>query len=208
MPTRTLSPVAHDRAMAPIERLGLARQRALTLAGAAGRVLDVGAGTGLNLAHYPRGVTVVACEPDAARRARLEERAAAAPVPVDVVAGAVPGLAFDDGSFETVVCTLVLCTVEDLPGAIAELRRLLTLDGQLLFFEHVLGRSHLMAAVQRAVAPAWANVAGGCRLDRDVIAALRDGGFVISECERLAPLGGPTAGTVVRGRAIIRRSGP
>ena len=206
MATRSLSPVAYDRAMAPLERRGLARQRALTCAAAAGRVLEIGAGTGLNLAWYPGGVTVVACEPDPALRGRLEERAADAAATVEVVAGGVPGLPFEDASFDTVVCTLVLCTVADLPGSVAEIHRLLAPDGHLLFLEHILGRSRVTAAVQRAVAPAWAAVAGGCRLDRDTIAALRAGGFVVSDCERLAPLGRISAGTVVRGRAI-RRSG-
>jgi len=202
MATRSLSPAAYDRAMAPLERRGLARQRALTCAAATGRVLEIGAGTGRNLAWYPAGVTLVACEPDPALRGRLQERAAA--TTVDVVAGGVPGLPFEDGSFDTVVCTLVLCTVEDLPGAVAEIHRLLAVDGQLLFLEHILGRSRVTAAVQRAAAPVWAAVAGGCRLDRDTIAALRAGGFVVSDCERLAPLGRISSGTVVRGRAIRR----
>jgi SAM-dependent methyltransferase len=204
MSNRSLSPVVYDRAMAPVERWGLTRQRRLTLAPAYGRILEVGAGTGLNLAHYPSGATVVACEPDPARRDRLAERAATSPAAVEVVDGGVPGLPYEDGSFDTVVCTLVLCAVDDPTGAIDELRRLLAPDGQLLFLEQIIGRSHVTAAVQRTLAPAWAALAGGCRLDRDTIGALRAGGFVISECERLAPLGRPTAGTVVRGRAIKR----
>jgi SAM-dependent methyltransferase len=204
MSNRSLSPVAYDRAMAPVERWGLTRQRRLALAPAYGRILEVGAGTGLNLAHYPPGATVVACEPDPAVRDRLEERAATSPASVEVVDGGVPGLPFEDGSFDTVVCTLVLCAVDDPTGAIGELRRLLAPDGQLLFLEPIIGRSHATAAVQRRLAPAWAVLAGGFRLDRDTIGALRAGGFVVSECERLAPLGRPTAGTVVRGRAIKR----
>jgi SAM-dependent methyltransferase len=204
MSNRTLSPVAHDRAMAPVERWGLARQRRLTLAPACGRILEVGAGTGLNLAHYPLGATVVACGPDPAKRARLEERAATSPAAVEVVDGRVPGLGYEDGSFDTVVCTLVLCSVEDLSGTIDEIRRLLAPDGQLLFLEHIIGRSHAVAAAQRTLAPGWAVLAGGCRLDRDTIGALRAGRFVVSDCERLAPLGRLTTGTVVRGRAIKR----
>jgi SAM-dependent methyltransferase len=204
MSNRSLSPVAYDRAMAPVERWGLTRQRRLALAPAYGRILEVGAGTGLNLAHYPPGATVVACEPDPAVRDRLEERAATSPASVELVDGGVPGLPFEDGSFDTVVCTLVLCAVDDPTGAIGELRRLLAPDGQLLFLEPIIGRSHATAAVQRRLAPAWAVLAGGFRLDRDTIGALRAGGFVVSECERLAPLGRPTAGTVVRGRAIKR----
>jgi SAM-dependent methyltransferase len=202
---RTLSPVAYDRAMAPIERWGLARQRRLTVAPARGRILEVGAGTGLNLAQYPAGATVVACEPDPGLHARLEARAAASAASVEVVLGGVPGLPFGDGSFDTVVCILVLCTVENVTGAVDEIHRLLAPDGQVLFLEHIVGRSHLTAAVQRTLSPAWAALAAGCRLDRDTVGALRAGRFVISDCERLAPFGRPTAGTVVRGRAIKRR---
>ena len=199
-------PAAHDLVMEPVERLGLGRQRALTVAAATGRVLEVGAGTGRGLVHYRPGVTVVACEPDARRRHRLTRRAVAAPVPVTVVAAGLPHLPFADGSLETVVCTLVLCSVGDAAPALAELRRVLAPGGQLLFLEHGPARSHAVAALQREVAPAWARLASGCRLDRDPIGALRAGGFVVSECQRLEPLGRATSGVLVRGRAIVGHS--
>jgi SAM-dependent methyltransferase len=201
----SLNGLLYDAVLSPVEAAGLAAERARVVAGAAGRVLEVGGGTGLNLAHYAGVSEVVVCEPDAGLRQRLVRRAAEASVPVTVVPGGVPGLAFADASFDTVVCTLVLCTVEDVAGSIAELRRLLRPDGCLLFLEHVIGRRPLTARVQRALAPGWARVACGCRLDRDTVAALRHGGFVVTDCERLAPLGRATAGTVVRGRAIPRR---
>jgi len=191
--------------MAPIERWGLARQRQLTLAPARGRVLEVGARTGHNLAYYPPGVTVVVTERDAARRARLADRATWSPGAVRVVAASVPGLPFADGVFDTVVSTLALCGVDEIAAAIADLRRVLSGEGELLFLEHTLGRRRSVAAAQRALAPVWAAV-GGCRLDRDTIGALRAGGFVVSDCERLAPIGRLSFGTVVRGRAIKRSS--
>jgi SAM-dependent methyltransferase len=205
LPRASCSPAAYERAMAPIERWGLARQRRLTLAHARGRVLEVGARTGLNFAYYPPGTVVVAAEAGASMRRGLLARASTSAVPVGVVAAAVPGLPFADGAFDTVVCTLVLCAVEEVAAAVADVRRVLSADGELLFLEHIIGRRRATAAVQRAVAPAWA-AAGGCRIDRDTIAALRAGGFVVSDCERLAPVGRLTAGTVVRGRAI-KRSG-
>jgi len=202
--------VTYDAVLAPIEALGLTEARARLLADARGRVLEVGGGTGLNLAHYRAGTgvtEVVVCEPDGVRRDRLRRRAAEAAVPVDVVDAGIPGLPFADRSFDTIVCTLVLCTVADLDGSLAELRRLVADDGQLLFLEHVLGRSPL-SRVQRLAAPAWARVAGGCRLDRDTVAALREAGFVISDCERPAPFGLLTGGAIVRGRAIPRHRRP
>jgi len=198
----------YDAVLSPVERLGLSAQRAALVASARGRVLEVGGGTGLTVGHYGAGVEeVVVCEPEAGMRRRLLDRAAASPVPVSVLPHGLPGLGLPDASFDTVVCVLVLCTVADVDAAIAELRRLLRPDGDLLFLEHVLGRSPLMAGVQRLAAPAWARVAGGCRLDRDTISALRAGGFVVADCERLAPVGHVSSGTVIRGRAIPRRSG-
>ncbi|GAC1315409.1 MAG: hypothetical protein NVSMB12_10870 [Acidimicrobiales bacterium] len=195
---------AYDVVIAPVEAMGLRAERARVVAPAVGRVLEVGAGTGLGLHHYPPAVTaVVACEPDPAMRGRLATRAKAAPVPVTVLEQGVPGLDLPDGSFDTIVCVLVLCTVPDPAAALAELRRLLAPGGVLLFLEHVLGRGPV-ARLQRAAAPAWARAAGGCRLDRDTIGALRAAGFVVTDLERLAPLGRLTGGSVVRGRAIAR----
>jgi SAM-dependent methyltransferase len=208
MAHRSRSPAAHDLVMGPVERLGFGRQRALAVAAATGRVVDVGAGTGLGLAHYRPGVRVLACEPDATRRHRLARRAATAPVPVRVVAARLPELPFADRSFDTVVCALVLCSVADEPAALAELRRVLAADGQLLFLEHGPARSHAIAALQRGLAPTWARVASGCRLDRDPIGGLRAAGFVVSECQRLEPLGRATSGVLIRGRAIAGGTAP
>lgn len=110
-----------------------------------------------------------------------------------------------EGPFDTIVSTFALCSVPDLPAALAELHRALSPDGYLLFLEHIVGRDAVTAAAQRAASPAWSRLAGGCRLDRDTIWALRAARFVITDCERLAPLGRLSAGTVVRGRAILRR---
>jgi SAM-dependent methyltransferase len=208
MAHRSPSPAAHDLVMGPVERLGLGRQRALTVAAATGRMVEVGAGTGLGLVHYRPGVTVVACEPDAVRRDRLARRAAAAPVPVTVVAAGLPRLPFADRSVDTVVCALVLCSVADGPAALAELQRVLAPGGQLLFLEHGPARSHALAALQRGLAPTWARVASGCRLDRDPIGGLRAAGFVVSECQRLEPLGRATSGVLIRGRAIAGGTAP
>lgn len=195
----------YDAALKPFEARGLGVERHRTLSLARGRVLDVGAGTGLNLPHYPPAVDhVVACEPEPGMRRRLAARAEVAAVPVTIVPHGIPGLLLEPESFDTVVCTLVLCTVPDLARGLEELRNLLAADGQLLFLEHVLARTPV-GPVQRAVAPGWAHLAGGCHLDRDIIASLRAAGFVVTDCERPQPLGRISAQTVVRGRAIPRR---
>ena len=137
------------------------------------------------------------------RRELAGDRAAGRVLELDAPFETLPG---DAAALDTVVCRFVLCRVADVAVALAEIHRVLAPGGQLLFVEHGPARSHAVAALQRAAAPAWARVTGGCRLDRDTIGALRANRFVVDECERLAPLGGPTAGMIVRGRAI-KRSG-
>src|SRR5581483_10280047 len=161
---------------------------------------------GLTLAHYPPAVSqVVVCEPDAVMRRRLAARAAHVPFEVGLSPRELPGLPFEDSSFDTVVCILVLCTIADAAGALREIRRLLRPDGQLLFLEHVVTRTRL-APLQRRLSPAWSRVAGGCQLDRDTISAIKEADFVITDCERPSPLGRLTAQTIVEGRAIPRHA--
>ena len=199
--------VLYDLAFAPAERLGLQAQRRRLVGDARGRVLEVGGGTGLNLAHYRDVSEVVVCEPDPAMRPGLTRRAARAAVPITVSPVGVPGLPYADDSFDTVVCCLVLCTIPDVAGALADLHRVLRPEGQMLFLEHVLAHT-ATGRIQRAVAPTWAKVAGGCRLDRETIGDMRSAGFVITDCERPQPLGRISAQTIVHGRAIPRRSQP
>jgi SAM-dependent methyltransferase len=194
---------AYARLEPRLEAAGLGELRGRLLASARGRVLEVGAGTGANLDWYPREAvtSIVASEPDGAMRRHLARRLGTwdGP-PVAVHSRGLPGLDVD-GPFDTIVCTLVLCSVGDVSRGLAELRSLLHPDGRLLFLEHV-GVGGLGGSVQRLVTPVWARLAGGCRLDRDTIGTLRAAGFVIANCER------PRAwrGAVVVGDALARRA--
>ena len=109
----------------------------------------------------------------------------------------------DDGSFDTIVCVTSLCRIGDQVAFAAGLRRLLAPGGSLLFLEHVRG-PHPVSRLQRLYSPGWSAVTGGCRLDCDTVGAIREGGFVVCDLERLAPLGRASAGTVVAARAIAR----
>lgn len=195
----------YDRMSAPAERAGLADRRRRLLTGATGAVLEIGGGTGANLPHY-RGVdSVTVMEPSAAMRHRLLERAAAAPVKVEVHEAGIEAAPFPDASFDTVVSTLTLCSVADLDGGLAQIRRVLKPEGRLLFMEHVTtpGWRH---RVQAAADPLWGRVAGGCHLTRDIPALLRQAGFAVTDCERfLMPFANPLIGPAVQGQAVVRR---
>ncbi len=191
---RRLFAAAYGCLEAQAERAGMGERRRRLLASAHGRVLEVGGGTGANLAHYPPAVhEVVVLEPDAAMRRRLQRRLGTAPVAVTVQASSLEDAVLAEESFDTVVCTLVLCTVADPPAALERVRRLLSPRGVLLFLEHVQAVSwhrHL----QRAMAPAWRRMSGGCHLDRDIPAAIRGSGLVITDIDRFCL---PWAGRLV-----------
>ncbi|PRH76175.1 SAM-dependent methyltransferase [Streptomyces solincola] len=174
-------------------RAGIAAHRAELLAGLSGRVIEIGAGNGLNFARYPAQVSeVVALEPE--RRLRRAAAAAAlrADVPVDVVPGVAEALPVKSEAFDAAVASLVLCSVRDLPRALAELRRVLRPGGEVRFFEHGRAEGRGLAAVQRAAdRTVWPLLFGGCHTARDPLAALAEAGFEITGFRRLrVPEGG------------------
>ncbi|MFE2374208.1 class I SAM-dependent methyltransferase [Streptomyces sp. NPDC059398] len=190
---------------------GVAAHRAELLAGLSGRVIEIGAGNGLNFAHYPAAVSdVVAVEPERTLRQLAVRSAMEATATVDVVPGTAEALPVRDGTFDAAVASLVLCTVRDLPQALAEIRRVLRPGGELRFFEHGLGRGRAMATAQRAVdRTVWPLLFGGCHTARDTLAAIETAGFELGAYRRLnVPESGlrlPSSPCVL-GRA--RRPGP
>jgi ubiquinone/menaquinone biosynthesis C-methylase UbiE len=167
------------------EKRGETEYRREMLAGLAGRVIEVGAGNGLNFRQYPQAVSeVVAVEPEDYLRARAEEAAGEAAVPVEVVDGTAEALPAEDASFDTGVCSLVLCSVPDQATALAELRRVIRPGGELRFYEHVVANNPRYARIQKRVQPVWTFFAGGCHPDRDTAAAIEGAGFVIERCRR------------------------
>jgi ubiquinone/menaquinone biosynthesis C-methylase UbiE len=169
----------YDAAMRPFERSLLREWRQRLGAEARGRVLEIGSGTGAQLRWYAPGTVVTALEPDQAMRARLVLRAAEAGARVTTVAGRAEELPFADASFDAAVSTFALCTVEDPAAALRELRRVLTPGGPLLLLEHVHLAWEPGRVVQSIAAPAWAAVAGGCRLDRDTMRDAVRAGFTL-----------------------------
>jgi len=196
----------YDRLMAGTERAGLAEMRGDLLASASGRTLELGAGTGLNLEHYTDAVTeLVLAEPEPHMAARLRKRLAdqgtAAGRP-SVIHAAAEELPFDDGSFDTVVATLVLCTVDDPRRAAAEARRVLVEGGRFLYLEHVRSSSPRLAWWQDRLERPWGFFAGGCHPNRATDQLLAGAGFWIDHLERgTLPKAPPLARPLIRGVA-------
>lgn len=150
-------------------------------------MIEVGAGHGLNFAHYPAAVTeVVAVEPEPHLRRLAGEAAERAPVPVDVLDGTAEALAAADGEFDAAVVSLVLCSVPDQQVALREIARVVRHGGELRFYEHVVSHRPATARFQRALdATVYPVLAGGCHCGRDTGAAIRQAGFHVEREERI-----------------------
>jgi ubiquinone/menaquinone biosynthesis C-methylase UbiE len=165
------------------------RHRDELLAGLSGRVVEVGAGNGMSFAHYPASVAeVVALEPESYLRARAEEAANGARVPISVRDGVADPLPFEAGEFDAAVTSLVLCSVPDQKRALAELRRVVRPGGELRFFEHVRAESPRKVRVQTGLdrSGAWPLMGGGCHCARDTVASIKAAGFEIERIRTLA----------------------
>jgi SAM-dependent methyltransferase len=175
----------YPRLDAQCAKAGGDAHRAELLAGASGRVLEVGAGYGANFAHYPPEVTeVVALEPEPRLRAKADHAAGSAPVPVTVRPGVAEDLDVDDASFDVAVASLVLCSVRDPARALAELRRVLKPGGELRYYEHVRGATPGKVRFQRCVDVVWPFLAGGCHVTRPTGESIARGGFTVRDERR------------------------
>jgi SAM-dependent methyltransferase len=173
------------RISAAAEAAGAAEHRDRLVDGLAGRVVEGGAGNGLNFGHYPSTVTeVVAVEPEPRLRQAAGEAAARAPVEVRVVDGTSTSIPLPDASVDAGVASLVLCSVPDQAAALGQLLRVIRPGGELRFYEHVRASDQGWARWQRRVDPVWTRIAGGCHLTRDTEEAIRDVGFMIESSDR------------------------
>jgi len=195
-PTSTSAPAARptlaDRAFAGIydpilwlgEHRGQGARRREVLARARGLTVEIGAGTGLNLQHYPAPLReLVLAEPDAGMRRRLEHRVKDADRPASVIGAGAEQLPFADGTVDTVVSTLVLCTVEEPRVALREIARVLAPEGQLLFIEHVRAGTRLRARWQDRLETPWRAFASGCRCNRPTLNLMAECGFELDVSE-------------------------
>jgi ubiquinone/menaquinone biosynthesis C-methylase UbiE len=160
------------------ERAGMRRHRHDLLTQARGRTLEIGSGTGLNLVHYPDDLDgLVLAEPDPAMRKRLEKALRRSGRRAQVIDAGAEQLPFGDGTIDTVVSTLVLCTVDAPDVALREIGRVLRPDGQLLFIEHVRSDSPSLARWQDRLARPWQRFAEGCRCNRATLELMDACGF-------------------------------
>jgi SAM-dependent methyltransferase len=184
---------------------GTLEQRLKLLPLARGTVLELGAGNGNNLPHYPHAVTdVLASEPDPAMRRYLAEALPAASRATRIVPAPAEALPVADGSIDTVVSTLTLCSVHDVARALGETYRVLRPDGRLLVYEHVRSVDPGFARRQDRWEGMWGRVAGGCHPNRDTGSAIRDAGFAFEQIERFDVPGTWLAKPHVR--AVARKS--
>jgi ubiquinone/menaquinone biosynthesis C-methylase UbiE len=180
--------------------------RRKALAHARGRVLEIGGGTGFNLPHYSAHVDeLVVTEPAPGMLERARRRAAELARPVTFVEASAESLPFDDASFDTVVSTLVLCSVADVDRALAEIHRVLRADGQLIFVEHVRWDDPRRAKWQDRLERPWMVLADGCHPNRATLERIEAAPFEVVEIERgELPQSVPIVRPLVSGRALAR----
>jgi SAM-dependent methyltransferase len=196
----------YDRAFEATEEAGLREMRRGLLGQARGRVLELGAGTGLNLELYPHeGLdSLTVTEPDPHMFKQLRKRAEEACPGADLVQAGAEALPFADDSFDTAVVTLVLCTVPDQTAALKEITRVLKPGGQLLFLEHVRAHDSSLAKWQDRLEGPWRFLGDGCHCNRDTVAAISAAGFELGAVERgELPKAPPIVRPLVQGSARV-----
>ena len=183
--------------------------RAELLSAARGRTLEVGAGTGLNLPHYPAAVTDLALvEPSRPMAAKLRRKVSAGSVTARIVEAGGEQLPFAERVFDTVVVTLVLCTTPDPAAVVREIARVLTPGGRLLFLEHVRSKDARLARWQDRLAGPWKLLANGCHCNRDTRAIVAASPLVLEGVRDVAlPSVGPLVRPAIVGSAVLVGAG-
>jgi ubiquinone/menaquinone biosynthesis C-methylase UbiE len=198
--------------MGRVDRNGQAELRREQLAAARGRVLEIGAGSGLSVPHYPAHIDeLVLIEPNPAFHPRLRDAVERLPFPAHVVEADAHALPYPDSSFDTLTASLVFCSVDDPARMLAEVHRVLRPGGRFLFHEHVRGAG-ARGAVQDLLGPLQRRLADGCRPNRDFERSLAESPLrVVSIAHRRMPTWVPTIVPLVVGaaeRPVVDRAGP
>lgn len=165
----------YDLLLRPIEKFELSSLRMELLSSAKGKVLEIGAGTGLNFPHYSKELEVVATDPDESMLKKARKRIRNQHIKVELADA--QNLPFKDNEFDTVVATLVFCSIPNPDQALAEVYRVLKSGGDFLLLEHVRRNTPLLGKVQDGLTPIWKKIAGGCHLNRDPSSSIIRLGF-------------------------------
>ncbi len=174
----------YDRGLKATEEAGLRETRREVLAGASGRTVDIGGGTGVNLDLFgPQVTELVLAEPDPHMLKKLRVKLAESGVEASAIQAPAESLPFADSSVDTAVFTLVLCTVPDPAAALAEAARVLRPGGKLLFVEHVRAREPSLARWQDRLEKPWRFLADGCHCNRDTVATIEASAFAVEQLE-------------------------
>lgn len=197
----------YDRFQAGMEREFFGDVRREMLAGASGRVLEIGSGTGANLEHYPRTIEELVCtEPEEPMARRLRAKGEQSGLPVQVVEAPAERLPFDDDSFDTAVAALVLCTVTDPGAALDEIARVLKPGGRFIFMEHVRATDPGLAKWQDRLHPLWLRFAHGCHCNRPTLDTIAASPLAIeTHREGRIPKAPPIVRPLVTGVAVAPR---
>ncbi|MGI8925366.1 MAG: class I SAM-dependent methyltransferase [Tepidiformaceae bacterium] len=174
--------------------------------GLSGRVLEIGVGLGTNWQHLPAGVEYVGIEPDHFMLRRARANAAAASREVDLREAAAEKLPFEDGAFDAVFTTLTFCSVDDVPQALSEVRRVLKPGGEFRFWEHVRPAGRLSGRAFDVVTPLWSRLGAGCHPNRRTVEAIDATGMGVTSLRRFKK--GPIPMVVGTAETGTTRSGP
>ncbi|MGN7297019.1 class I SAM-dependent methyltransferase [Ferdinandcohnia sp. SAFN-114] len=177
----SLFPSLYDFFMKPLEKRKFISIRRRLLKKATGQVLELGSGTGINFPLYQNVQSVTAIEPNPLMTERAVNNKSQAIVPIDIVQAGAENLPFEDETFDTLVATLVFCTIPDAEKAILEMKRVCKPNGTILMFEHVKMRNPFLSKLQDWLTPAWKKVCDGCCLNRETEKLVSQNGLKIIE---------------------------
>jgi ubiquinone/menaquinone biosynthesis C-methylase UbiE len=174
----------YDLFMRPLEQRKFKKIRSELLKKANGRVLELGSGTGINFPFYQDAFEVIAIEPNQHMISRSIPKVKLAMVPIEIIRASAERLPFADNSFDTVVATLVFCTIPNPEKAIREIKRVCKPEGTILLFEHVKMENHTLSKLQDILTPAWRKICDGCCLNRNTINTFENHGFTTMKKEK------------------------
>jgi len=174
----------YDFFMYPLEKGKFKHIRMDLLKKAYGNVLEIGSGSGINFPLYKRVDGVIAIEPSPYMIERSNKNKQSASVPINIIQSGAENLPFCDDTFDTVVATLVFCTIPDIEKALREIKRVCKTNGRILVFEHIKMDNPLLARLQEQLTPYWSRICDGCQLDRETVHIFAANGFDILELKK------------------------